>query len=271
MVETGLGGRLDSTNVLPASSVLCSVITNIGLDHTELLGTSLAAIAVEKAGIMKRGVPCVIGETQGETESVFESEAERQGSPIYWADQHEYLRRFRVRYASECQLKGVYQEHNLQTAYVTLRLLQREHPELGLTREAIAEGFARVCELTGLRGRWEQVAAHPLTICDTGHNVHGLREVFAQLSDLHRRYGGVLRMVFGMVKDKDIATVRRMLPKDAVYYFCQAHTPRAVPAQMTVEEAVRQAQKHAAAEDLIFIGGSNYVVGEALPLFDAVS
>ena len=260
VIEVGLGGRLDATNILPPAHVLLSVITNIGFDHTEYLGHTSAQIAFEKAGIIKPHVPVVIGEADDETRPVFEAQAQAAAAPVYWAEEHEYLRRVRERVAGESELRGLYQEHNLQTAFVALRALH-------IPNKAIGEGFAHVCALTGLRGRWETLATKPLTLCDTGHNSHGLRYVFEQLEGLHRSHGGTLRIVFGMVKDKDIDVVRRLMPKDAVYYFCQARTSRAIPADMTVEEAVRKAQKEASDEDIIFIGGSNYVVGEALPLF----
>ena len=259
VIEVGLGGRLDATNVLPPENVCLSIITNIGFDHTEFLGNTLAAIASEKAGIIKRSTPVVIGEADDETRPVFEAKANAVGAPIYFAWEHEYLRRVRMRVAPVSELQGYYQEHNLQTAFVALRALS-------MPNTAIAEGFAHVCSITGLRGRWETLSHAPLTICDTGHNSHGLRYVFQQLNELHQRHGGTLRIVFGMVKDKDIDVVRQLLPTDAVYYFCQAKTSRAIPADMTVEQAVKKAQNEASPDDIIFIGGSNYVVGEALLL-----
>lgn len=300
VVEVGLGGRLDSTNILPPANaeskggVVLSVITNIGMDHTEFLGNTLAKIAAEKAGIIKPGVPCVIGETHPETEPVFRHMAEEiwrqkptetalSASALYFADQCEYLRRCREREIGECELHGLYQEKNMQTAYVALRAL---FPILGLSnfQEAVATGFAKVCTMTGLRGRWEILAKNPLTICDTGHNSHGIRYVAEQLKNasMHAK----LFMVFGMVDDKDVQVVMKYLPKDATYYFTQAATRRAISAEkmrqwwieaggdksrtetfQTVDSAIRTAQKSATNEDIIFIGGSNYVVGEALRLY----
>lgn len=291
VIEVGLGGRLDSTNIL---TPLLSVITNIGLDHTEFLGDTLPKIAFEKAGIIKSGVPCVIGETDPETMPVFIERARECGilgdglettdCRIFFADQCGFLRKCRLRDIPECQLHGLYQEKNMQTAYVALRQLASQG--LPLTREAIREGFAKVCTLTGLRGRWEILRQKPLTICDTGHNSHGLKYVAEQLQLLLQEKCQLsivhcqLRLVFGMVDDKDVDVVMRLLPKNAVYYFTQAKTHRAIPATRmcelwgrparafdSVESAVRTAQKEATDEDIIFIGGSNYVVGEALTMF----
>ncbi len=269
VIEVGLGGRLDSTNVL---TPVLSVITNIGLDHTEFLGTTLPQIAAEKAGIIKPGVPVVIGETAPATEPVFTARAQACQSPIWFADQCEYLRRTRLRVAPDCQLQGIYQEHNLQTAFVALRAIRI--PDL-----AIREGFEKVCTMTGLRGRWEIVCERPLTICDTGHNSHGLRYVARQLSQLPTPH---VYIVFGMVNDKDTETVMTLLPCGERYHyiFTRPDTPRARSAEEMLrlwgkeglaiddpEEAIRYAQTHAAPEDAIFIGGSNYLVGYALSRF----
>lgn len=274
VVEVGLGGRLDSTNII---TPVLSIITNIGFDHTEFLGNTLAEIASEKAGIIKKGVPCVIGETDSETAPVFIHKAEECGSEIFFADQHEYLRRQRKRYAAECQLHGIYQEKNMQTAFVALRAISSTMYNVQCTKEAIKEGFAHVCDLTGLRGRWETLSTQPLTICDTGHNSHGIKYVVEQLQSLmneEEHIDSTLHIVFGMVNDKDIDVVRHMLNDlrehlngRVVIYPAQAKTKRAIPAPMSVEEAIRTAQKNATNKDVIFIGGSNYVVGEALPLY----
>ena len=304
VVEVGLGGRLDSTNIL---TPLLSVITNIGIDHTEFLGDTLAQIAEEKAGIIKPNIPCVIGETHPETQEVFLSRArvcnilgdglETTDCRIWFADQCGYMRKRRMKEVPVCQLKGSYQEKNQQTAFVALQIL-RNICGVELSKEAIAKGFAEVCTLTGLRGRWEVLSQKPLTICDTGHNGHGLRYVAEQLSSLitsspHRLSPHRLHIVFGMVNDKDIDTVLGLLPENAVYYFTQPATSRALPAEelchhwhalhpiancqspianrqspisafSTVREALTAAQEAASADDIIFIGGSNYVVGEAL-------
>ena len=300
VVEVGLGGRLDSTNIL---TPLLSVITNIGIDHTEFLGDTLAQIAGEKAGIMKPHVPCVIGETHPETQEVFLARArvceilgaglETTDCRLWFADQCGYMRKRRLKEAPECQLQGVYQDKNQQTAFVSLQVL-RNICGIELSKESIAKGFAEVCTLTGLRGRWEVLSQKPLTICDTGHNGHGIRYVAEQLSSLiasspnslspHR-----LHIILGMVNDKDIDTVLGLLPTEAVYYFTQPATSRALPAEellrrwqqlhpiancqspiaalSTVREALEAAQEAATADDIIFIGGSNYVVGEVLRLY----
>ncbi len=291
VIEVGLGGRLDATNII---TPLLSVITNIGFDHTEFLGNTLAAIAREKAGIIKPNIPCVIGETDPETAPVFLEAAERNNilgdglettnCRIWFADQCGYLRKCRLRDVADCQLKGLYQDKNQQTAYVALRVLS-SIVKLSIVKSSIATGFAHVCSLTGLRGRWETLCEQPLTICDTGHNSHGLKYVFDQLASLltaQRSHSGAvshLHIVFGMVSDKDVDEVMNLLPHDAHYYFTQAQTHRAIPAKDLVQmfgageafndvtSAIRAAQKNAADKDIVFIGGSNYVVGEALTLF----
>ena len=288
VVEVGLGGRLDSTNII---TPLLSVITNIGFDHTEFLGNTLADIAREKAGIIKPNVPCVIGETDPETAPVFIEAAKRNGiygeglettdCRIWFADQCGYLRKRRKNDVKECQLKGIYQEHNQQTAYVALQVLRNytNHP-LRITPSAIANGYAHVCTLTGLRGRWETLCEKPLTLCDTGHNSHGIKYVAEQLQQYQiSNLQSQIHIVFGMVNDKDVDVVLKLMPKDAHYYFTQAQTHRAIPAKdlaqlfgsgdvfSDVPSAVRAAQKNATDKDIIFIGGSNYVVGEALTLF----
>ena len=289
VVEVGLGGRLDSTNIL---SPLLSVITNIGIDHTEFLGSTLGQIAEEKAGIIKPNTPCVIGETHPETQEVFLSRArenliladglETTNCRLWFADQCGYMRKRRMKEVPECQLKGIYQDKNQQTAFVALQVL-RNYCGIALSHEAIAKGFAEVCTLTGLRGRWEILADKPLTICDTGHNGHGIKYVADQLRELIATSPSRLRIVLGMVGDKDIDVVLGVLPQEAAYYFTQPATSRAFSAQAlqskwlaihpthtanrcfdTVVAALAAVQKEATAEDVIFIGGSNYVVGEVL-------
>jgi dihydrofolate synthase/folylpolyglutamate synthase len=305
VVEVGLGGRLDSTNIL---TPLVSVITNIGIDHTEFLGDTLAQIAGEKARIMKAHVPCVIGETQRDTQDIFLARAgecailgeglETTDCRLWFADQCGYMRKRRLKEAPECQLQGVYQDKNQQTAYVALQVM-RNYCGVELSKEAIAKGFADVCGLTGLRGRWEVLSQSPLTICDTGHNGHGIRYVAEQLrsllTTLHHatpchttlhHATPTLHIILGMVNDKDIDTVLGLLPEEAVYYFTQPASARALPAEQlqqkwqslhpdhtsnssfaSVREALRAAQEAATADDIIFIGGSNYVVGEVLRLY----
>ena len=292
VIEVGLGGRLDSTNIL---TPLLSVITNIGIDHTEFLGTTLTQIAHEKAGIIKSHIPCVIGETHPDTQQVFLNRAhecdilgdglETTDCRIWFADQCGFMRRRRLKEAPLCQLQGSYQEKNQQTAFVALQVL-RNHSNIKISTEALATGFAQVCTLTGLRGRWEILSESPLTICDTGHNSHGIRYVVEQLkteNGKRKTEKGKLHIVFGMVSDKDIDVVLNLLPEEAVYYFTQPNTSRALPAAElqakwhalhpmhkynmcfdSVCNAIAAAKEQAIAEDIIFIGGSNYVVGEAL-------
>lgn len=291
VVEVGLGGRLDSTNVL---TPILSVITNIGLDHTELLGNTLPKIAREKAGIIKPHVPCVIGETHPQTMNIFLDKAqechilgdglETTNCRIWFADQCGYLRRCRLREAPECELKGNYQEHNLQTAFVALQVL-RNHvitgsQDLGISKTAIAFGFAHVCSLTGLRGRWETLCNKPLIICDTGHNSHGIQYVAKQLRELTNPH---VWIVFGMVNDKDTETVMRLLPTGDKYQyiFTTPNTRRARTAEEMLalwnkegiaindpKEAIAYARAHASEKDAVFIGGSNYLVGEALQIIN---
>lgn len=304
VVEVGLGGLLDATNIV---TPVLSVITNIGIDHTDLLGHTLAEIATQKAGIIKPGVPCVIGETHPETTPVFLQRARECGilgdglettnCRLWFADQCEFMRRQRMKYASDCELSGDYQQKNLQTAYVALQVLRTcfhpstlnsSHPfergagEVSLTIHAIADGFAHVVTYTGLRGRWETLCTNPHIICDTGHNSHGVASYVEQLNRINKRK----HIVFGMVADKDIDNVLHLLPAEATYYFTQPASHRAFPAVQllakwlaihpdsmaqafcSVAEALACAQAAAQPEDLIFIGGSNYVVGEAIRIMN---
>ncbi len=294
VIEVGLGGRLDATNIITPQ---LSVITNIGLDHEEFLGDTLAKIAFEKAGIIKPHVPCVIGESHPETDPVFLAKAQECGilgegletthCRIWFADQCGYLRRCRERDIHECELKGIYQEHNQQTAYVALR-------QLGVSTHAIREGFAHVCTRTGLRGRWEHLYARDRHfILDTGHNSHGFKYVCEQLSTLNSKLSNetaslnsklsTLNLILGFVNDKDVNVMLGMLPLNATYYFTQAQTSRAIPAaelaemfrqthtpllpvreEQEVGLSIADAIKNTTPDDIIFIGGSNYVVGEAL-------
>ena len=277
VVEVGLGGRLDSTNVL---TPILSVITNIGFDHTEFLGNTLRQIAKEKAGIMKPHIPCIIGESHPQTINVFLERAQECEAEIVFADQCEYLRRTRMKFAHDCELKGIYQEQNMQTAFVALRALK-------ISNSAIQEGFAHVCGMTGLRGRWEILREQPFTICDTGHNSHGLQYVTRQLKELKNPH---IWIVFGMVNDKDTDIVMRLLPQNDKsqianhkyhYIFTTPNTHRARTAREMLDlwgkeglaiddpkEAIQYAQKHAAPEDAIFIGGSNYLVGDAIKFYE---
>lgn len=275
VVEVGLGGRLDCTNII---SPVLSVITNISFDHTGFLGDTLEKIAGEKAGIIKQNTPVVIGEYLLETLPVFQKKAEEMRAPLILAQD-------RVGQYSlpEFQLKGACQERNLQTILTAADELVR----LGILsdNDAIVKGCANVCSLTGLRGRWETLSESPLTICDTGHNLAGWEYLAPHISKVFEQKKGEnaeaqLRIVFGMVDDKDINAVLELLPKDACYYFCQASTHRAIPVEKvvalasehglvgesfpSVAEAYAKVRADAKAEDFIFIGGSSYVVADLL-------
>lgn len=268
VVEVGLGGRLDCTNIITPE---VSVITNISFDHIGFLGDTLAKIAAEKAGIIKSGIPVVIGETTAETRPVFDETAATKGAPVFFAEEMENLPFPDV----ESALKGYCQEKNTRTIRAALQVLQHSFQ---FTADDVRRGFAEVTSLTGLRGRWEILSRQPLTICDTGHNVGGIQYIVRQLQDISR--GRQLRMVFGMVSDKDITTVLQMLPKDAVYYFCNASVKRALSSDQiaaqalsyglngnawgSVADAYQKARSEVAPDDVIFVGGSSFVVADLL-------
>lgn len=289
VIEVGLGGRLDSTNIITPA---LSVITNIGFDHMAILGDSLPKIASEKAGIIKPHVPVVIGETLPDTLPVFEAKARQEASNLYKADEY-YQVPFSTQTLDHCQLLqvynggdmafkdlktpllGLYQRKNTQTVLCALNRLTESG--WAIDRAHIYAGFLNVVKNTGLLGRWQIIGHNPLTVCDTGHNEDGIREVVAQLKQTPYKR---LHVVLGMVNDKDIDHVLRLLPQEALYYFTQAKLPRALDAEILCEKArtiglhgivVRDvvaaretAKKNASINDLIFIGGSTFVVAEAL-------
>jgi|TARA_R110000782_G_scaffold231061_1_gene317333 dihydrofolate synthase/folylpolyglutamate synthase len=265
IVETGLGGRLDSTNIVIPE---VAVITNISMDHTQFLGNTLAKIAAEKAGIIKPTIPVIIGETQSEIKHVFIEKAKQLNAPIQFADEYptqEY----------ESDLKGAYQQKNKKTVVATIQTLQ----QLGwdITENHIIKGLQNVVNNTGLMGRWQVLNKQPLTVCDTGHNEAGIKLILAQLAEQDYEK---LHFVLGVVNDKDITNILQLLPKHAIYYFCQANIPRALEVYIlaekatavglsgttfpTVEAAYQAAQKNATAQDMIFIGGSTFVVAEVV-------
>ena len=211
VIEVGLGGRLDCTNIIKPE---LSIITNISFDHTAFLGDTLAKIAKEKAGIIKPETPVVIGEANEETKPVFENIAKQNNAPILFAEEVN-LQEFDD---IEFELKGSYQQKNKATILCAAK-------QLGISREAIKNGMANVCETTGLIGRWQTLSKEPLVICDTGHNVGGWQYLSEQIKQVPCT---TRRIVFGMVDDKDINTVMTMLPKDATYYWTQAETKRAI-------------------------------------------
>ncbi len=285
VIEVGLGGRLDSTNVIIPE---LSVITNIGWDHKDLLGDTLEKIAAEKAGIIKENVPVVVSERQSALEGVFRERAEHLNAPLHFAqDYYKAGQRqsgiqvlLDVHKMSELffkdldvPLQGFYQRKNVAGVLKSVDVLRSKG--WNISGEAIRSGLESVVRQTGLKGRWQVLGRTPLKVCDTGHNVDGIREVVSQIQA--QSYAR-LHMVFGMVKDKDITDVLKLLPRDATYYFCQANIPRALDATSLsqqandmglrgfvipgVNDAIREAEKRAADDDMIFIGGSTFVVAE---------
>ena len=293
VIEVGLGGRLDCTNII---TPILSIITNIGMDHTQFLGDSLEQIAFEKAGIIKNNVPVVIGETTPETRMVFESMAAENHAPITFAeDVQEIISASHTHQGIEYhtnnfgiltgELNGYYQEKNTNTILCAVKELEKLgylHPCPSTKVNAcqnreVRDGFKNVCNLTGLQGRWQKVSDVPLTICDTGHNVPGWEYLSQQINavNCHRKH-----IVFGMVEDKDFEGVMNLLPKDAVYYFTQANNHRALSGDMLkmygmgiglqgesfpdVATAYKIARDTADNNDFVFIGGSSYVVADFL-------
>jgi dihydrofolate synthase/folylpolyglutamate synthase len=268
VIEVGLGGRLDCTNIIRP---LLSVITNISFDHTQFLGATLKEIATEKAGIIKPGIPIVVGEHGAESDLVFKEVAIQQNAPLYFAEDTDIC----VENIS-FQLKGDCQKKNLRTICTALSILQEQ---LNISSEHIREGLAHVCDLTHLMGRWQTLSTAPLTICDTGHNIGGWRYLAKRLQQFIDE-GKQVHIVFGMVNDKDITHVVALLPKNARYYFTQASVNRALPAEKlmhvatnfnlkgatfaSVTAAHQAAINNASPEDVIFIGGSTFVVADLL-------
>ncbi|MEO8087813.1 MAG: folylpolyglutamate synthase/dihydrofolate synthase family protein [Bacteroidota bacterium] len=299
VIETGLGGRLDSTNVITPE---VSVITNISYDHMNLLGDTLEKIAVEKAGIIKAGVPVVISEEDSETSNVFMKFAEILNSPIYFPSRDSLVKLKSENADSqeldveidgakfenlELDLLGNYQRKNVIGVLETIGQLQKLDPiatclpvgKVGwkISRENIYAGLKNVKQSTGLMGRWQRINEKPLTICDVGHNEAGINEVVRQLSKVPYNH---LHFVIGMVNDKDITSVLALLPVDATYYFCKANIPRALEANElkekakrfglngesydSVRSALQAAQAKAGDKDLVFVGGSTFVVAEVV-------
>lgn len=285
VVETGLGGRLDATNLLRP---LLSVVTNVGMDHTDLLGNTLQQVASEKAGIIKQGVPFVLGEANKEYNSVFEQRAQLLESPMIYAEQGfecqaegegaYTIKRLRDGHSFSLQLdlKGDYQRHNILTAAAALDLLH-EHSPLTIGLAAFKRGMSSAAATTSLAGRWQTISERPLTICDTGHNAHAMHHVAEQLRRTAAEHDN-LYCIIGFARDKDVEQALALLPTEAHYIFTAASTKRALPADElarlgekvglkgevapTVKQAIGIAQEKATADDVIFIGGSNYVVAE---------
>lgn len=260
VIEVGLGGRLDSTNII---TPLLSVITNVSFDHVALLGNTLEKIAAEKAGIIKPGVPVVVGEAPQHLRPIYIE----KGSPVVFAqDEPDSPLSFAL--TGDCQV------YNKKTILAAVRLLQQKMP---ISSQAVEQGLMRVVELTGLQGRWQKLAENPLIIADTGHNEAGIKLIVGQLSRLQC---STLRMVIGVVNDKDVHAMLALLPKQAVYYFTNAQIPRALPAKElqelaknydligktygSVQEALQAAKADATTHDAIFVGGSNFIVAEVV-------
>ncbi|MGM0620340.1 MAG: bifunctional folylpolyglutamate synthase/dihydrofolate synthase [Bacteroidota bacterium] len=289
IVEVGLGGRLDSTNIITPE---VSIITNIGMDHTALLGDSLEAIAKEKAGIIKNKIPVVVGTTKNETRQVFTEKADEQKAPLYFAD-----REYSVRYGMndfegnqllavkkngeqiyrqlKLDLKGAYQQKNLPAVLKTLELLKTKGWDI--SHGNIETGLAEVSTLTGLLGRWQVLGANPRIVCDTAHNADGITEIVKQIAQIPYKK---LHIVFGMVNDKEPEKILKLLPQKAVYYFTKAKIPRALDENVLakyatefglkgqafsdVNNAYNEAKKNAGKDDFIFVGGSTFIVAEIL-------
>jgi len=262
VIEVGMGGRLDSTNVIRP---LVSVITNIGFDHTQFLGDTLAKIAFEKAGIIKKNIPVVIGEYSEETKPVFIDKSKLENTPIYFAQDNPEV-------TYECALLGDYQVHNKKTVLQTIELLQSQ---FNIEEKHVKLGFKNVVQNTGLLGRWQILNQKPFTVCDTAHNSHGLKIVLNQIQKHHFE---ILHVVLGVVNDKDLDSILPLFPKKAKYYFCKPNVPRGLDAKKLQEKAFDfglkgevynsftdayiDSFKKANSNDFIYIGGSTFVVAE---------
>jgi dihydrofolate synthase/folylpolyglutamate synthase len=289
VIEVGLGGRLDSTNIITPE---LSIVTNIGFDHVNLLGNTLEKIAFEKAGIIKTGVPVVVGTTQNETAPVFTDAAKKKNTAIYFADQE-----FEVQYSLlgvdgkqklkvdksgtsfysdlSLDLRGVYQHQNIPAVLKAVELLNEKG--IKISEKQLREGLSDVVQSTGLLGRWQILGNNPLTVCDTGHNEDGIKAIVGQINSTPHRN---LHFVFGTVGDKDPDHVLALLPKNATYYFVKAKIPRAMDEKKlallsrqfglhgecydSVNEGLAKARESADKRDLIFVGGSTFVVAEIL-------
>ncbi len=264
IIETGMGGRLDSTNVI---NPIISVITNIGYDHTEFLGDTLEKIAGEKAGIIKLNTPIVVGRKQNETTKVFVQKAKELKASLFFAQDMESP-------LLKTDLQGGYQKENLQTAFAALKIIQ---PEFNIDLDKALAGFTKVYANTNFSGRWQTINNNPKTICDVGHNEEGIKWV---LENLKSEKFENLHFVLGMVSDKEHDKILNLLPKSARYYFCKPNVPRGLDAEIliskaknfnlqgnvykSVKSALKAAQSNAMQNDLVLVGGSTFVVAEAL-------
>ena len=284
VIEVGLGGRLDCTNII---SPILSIITNISFDHTQFLGDTLAKIAAEKAGIIKKGVPVIIGEANEETRPVFQSKANEVNSDIVFAEDNAIVtssspivdggRRYNLSNNSTLvgELSGDYQERNMNTILCACNILKQMN--IIKNDDVIAKGLTNICKNTGLLGRWQTIQNNPTVVCDTGHNVGGWNYLASQIK---RQQCNQLRIVFGMVDDKDINSVMYLLPKNAIYYWTQAESKRAIKAERVAEIAIKhdlrgeifdnvevaytKALQDSNKDDFVFVGGSSYIVADLL-------
>ena len=283
IIEVGLGGRLDCTNIITPDAC---IITNISPDHTQFLGNTLAKIASEKAGIIKKNIPVIIGETTSETKEVFTRKATIEEAPIIFAEEEQHLQNAQpheggITYTTakygiiEAELSGSYQIKNTNTILAALRILKQKG--YNISDENIKKGFSNVTASTGLMGRWQKIGEKPAIVCDAGHNIGGIRYIVEQLS---QQKCHTMRIIFGMVNDKDISSVLAMMPRNAKYYFTQASVKRALEAEElaskaleyslkgscypTVAAALEAAKKDALPEDFIFVGGSCFIVADLL-------
>ena len=284
IIEVGLGGRLDCTNII---SPILSIITNISFDHTQFLGDTLAKIAAEKAGIIKKGVPVIIGEANEETRPVFQSKANEVNSVIVFAEDNAIVtssspivdggRRYNLSNNSTLvgELSGDYQERNMNTILCACNILKQMN--IIKNDDIIAKGLTNICKNTGLLGRWQTIQNNPTVVCDTGHNIGGWNYLAPQIK---RQQCNQLRIVFGMVDDKDINSVMFLLPKNAIYYWTQAESKRAIKAERVaeiankhdlrgeifdnVEVAYTKALQDSNKDDFVFVGGSSYIVADLL-------
>lgn len=284
IIEVGLGGRLDCTNII---SPILSIITNISFDHTQFLGDTLAKIAAEKAGIIKKGVPVIIGEANEETSPVFQSKANEVNSDIVFAEDNAIVtssspmadggRRYYLSNNSTLvgELSGDYQERNMNTILCACNILKQMN--IIKNDDVIAKGLTNICKNTGLLGRWQTIQNNPTVVCDTGHNVGGWNYLAPQIK---RQQCNQLRIVFGMVDDKDINSVMYLLPKNAIYYWTQAESKRAIKAERVAEIAIKhdlrgeifdnvefaytKALQDSYKDDFVFVGGSSYIVADLL-------
>ncbi len=260
IIETGLGGRLDSTNIINPE---LSIITNIGLDHTNLLGNTIEKIAFEKAGIIKKNTPIIIGKKQDKTKEIFKSIAKEKNAKLYYNDNPKNI---------TTDVKGDYQNENIGTAIKAIEVLN-----WNISNEQINKGINNILKNTGLEGRWQKLSENPLTICDVGHNEDGIKNILRQIE---KTKFNKLHFIFGSVNDKVLTNVFKLLPKKAKYYFCAAKIDRALQTNIlkqraeefnlygdefsSVNQAYINAKENASKDDLIFIGGSTFIVAEVL-------